>query len=57
MKNDFDLLDEMMIMQMLHNYITQCIQEQTYSQEVINEMVKSKAKLSNLLKEVVEPGL
>lgn len=56
MKNDFDIMDEMMIMSMLNDYLAQCIREQTYPQSVINEMVKTKEKLSNLLEEVIKNG-
>lgn len=57
MENDFDIMDEMMIMAMLNDYLAQCIQEQIYPQPVINEMVKTKEKLSNLFAEVVKIGV
>lgn len=57
MKNDFDIIDEMMIMAMLNDYLAQCIQEQIYPQPVINEMVKTKEKLSNLFAEVIKMGV
>lgn len=57
MKIDFDIMDEMMIIAMLNDYLAQCIQEQNYPQPVINEMVKTKEKLSNLFAEVVKIGV
>ena len=56
MKHDFDIIDKLMIFAMLNNYIAECIQEQV-PQCVIDEMVKSKEKLNNLLEEVVKPGV
>lgn len=56
MKSDFDIIDEIMVIGMLNNYIAECIQEQM-PQYVIDEMVKSKEKLSNLLKEIVKIGI
>ena len=57
MKSDFDIIDEIMIIGMLNNYIVKCIQEQIYPKDVIDEMVKSKEKLSNLLKETIKIGV
>lgn len=57
MKNNFDIMDEMMIMGMLNDYLAECIQEQIFPQSVINEMIKSKEKLSNLFAEVVIIGV
>ena len=56
MKSDFDIIDEIMVIGMLNNYIAECIQEQM-PQYVIDEMVKSKEKLSILLEEVVKIGV
>ena len=53
MKDNFNIMDEMMIMAMLNDYLAQCIKEQTYPQPVINEMIETKEKLSNLFAEVV----
>lgn len=48
MKDKFDITDRLMIFAMLNGYIAECIQEQV-PQCVIDEMVKSKEKLTNLL--------
>lgn len=57
MKDNFDIMDEMMIMGMLNDYLAQCIREQTYPQPIINEMVEVKEKLSNLFAEVIKMGV
>ena len=51
MKDKFDITDRLMIFAMLNGYIAECIQEQA-PQCVIDEMVKSKEKLTNLLDSV-----
>jgi hypothetical protein len=48
MEDDFNTIDELIIITMLNDYIAQCIQEQT-PQCIINEMVKSKEKLMNFI--------
>lgn len=57
MKNDFDIIDEIMIIGMLNNYIAECVQEQVFPKDVIDEMVKSKEKLKNFLEENVKIGV
>ena len=53
MENDFNIIDKLLIIGMLNDYLVQCIQEQTYPQCVIDEMVKAKEKLCNLFAKIV----
>lgn len=57
MKNNFDVIDEILVIGMLNDYIALRIQEQIVPQDVIDEMVKTKEKLKNFLEENVKIGV